>query len=128
MYRSMDIMGVMAAAAGEQDDPLVPPLVEIELTEGPAGVHLEPYGRVVVEECRDIAVRHPLGRDLDIGALGRGGRDRVGTRDHLPVNLPLEREELSGSRREPVRCGNKEAETLGIMSLHVDPSELQPER
>src|SRR6266404_371652 len=128
MYRSMDIMGVMAAAAGEQDDPLVPPLVEIELTEGPAGFHLEPYGRVVVEECRDIAVRPPLGRDLDIGALGRGGRDGVGRRDGLPVELPLEREELSRSCRGGVRFGHKEAEGLGIMSLDVDPSQPQAER
>ena len=75
-----------------------------------------------------MAVRHPLGCDLDIAALGRGGRDRVGTRDRLPVNLPLERKELSRPCREPVRVGHQEAESLGIMSLHVDPSELQPAR
>jgi len=56
------------------------------------------------------------------------GADRVGTPDELTVDLPLEDEELSGSGRDPVAFREKKAERFRIVGLHVDPSQLQPDR
>src|SRR5690242_21483185 len=95
--------------------------VKTELSIGAARLDHQPRRCTVIEKRGDASVGDSLCGDLHVAGLGWRGANRVRPPNRLPIDDPLESEELPWARRKSLIAGHKKPQGFCILRLGNDP-------